>query len=125
MSCSCQGKALFEIKCPQKYRNGLSRWDLDPGFPVSFDGCLDEGHPYYYQLQHHMLVTGSEKNYYYIWTKAKTVNFTLITFQNDNNFLKKLTEKFDHLLEVVILPELVSRKSAVENTEDEKLYCIC
>ena len=125
VSCSCHGKALLEIKCPHKYRNGLSGWDSDPGFPVSPDGCMDEGHPYYYQLQHQMLVTGFEKNYFYIWTKAKTDNFILITVQKDNNFLKKLTEKFDHLFEVVILPELVSRKSDVENTENEKLYCIC
>ena len=71
MSCSCQGKALLEIKCPRKYRNGLSRWDLGPGFPVSSDGCLDEGHPYYYQLQHHMLVTGFEKNYFTFGQKPK------------------------------------------------------
>ena len=95
------------------------------GVPVSSNGCMDEGHPYYYQLQHQMLVTGLEKNYFYIWTKAKTDNFMLITVQKDNDFLKKLTEKFDHLFEVVILPELVSRKSDVDNTENEKLYCIC
>ena len=29
---------------------------------------------------------------------------------------------FDHLFEVVILPELVSRKSDVDNSENEKLY---
>ena len=49
----------------------------------------------------------------------------LITVQKDNSFLKKLTEKFDHLFEVVILPELVSRKSDVESTENEKFCCIC
>ena len=49
----------------------------------------------------------------------------LITVQKDNDFLKKLIEKFDHLFEVVILPELVSRKSGAENTENEKLYCLC
>ena len=86
---------------------------------------MDEGHPYYCQLQHQMLVTGFEKNYFYIWTKAKTDNFMLITVQKDNNFLKKITEKFEHLFEVAILSELVSQKSDVENTENEKLYCIC
>ena len=54
-------KALLEIKCPHKYRNGLSGWDSDPGFHVSSDGCMDEGHPYYGQLQHQVLVTGFEK----------------------------------------------------------------
>ena len=72
-----------------------------------------------------MLVTEFEKNYFYIWTKAKSGSFILITVQKDNDFLKKLAEKFHHLFEVVILPELVSRKSDVENTENEKLYCIC
>ena len=104
-------KRSFGDECPHKYRNGLSGWDADPGFPVSSDGCMDEGHPYYYQLQHQMLVTGFEENYFYIWIKAKTDNFILITVPKDNNFVKKLTEKFDHLFEVVILPELVSRKS--------------
>ena len=37
----------------------------------------------------------------------------------------KLTEKFDHLFEAVILPELVSGKCVLENTKNEKLYCIC
>ena len=72
-----------------------------------------------------MLVTGFEENYFYIWIKAKTDNFILITVEKDNNFVKKLTEKFDHLVEVVILPELVSWKSDMKNTENEKLYCIC
>ena len=72
-----------------------------------------------------MLVTGFEKNCFYIWTKAKTDKFFLITIQKDNDFLKKLTENFNHLFEVVILPELVSRKSDVEKTENEKSYCIC
>ena len=118
-------KRSFGDECPHKYRNGLSGWDADPGFPVSSDGCMDEGHPYYYQLQHQMLVTGFEENYFYIWIKAKTDNFILITVEKDNNFVKKLTEKFDHLVEVVILPELVSWKSDMKNTENEKLYCIC
>ena len=46
----------------------------------------------------------------------------LITVQKDNNFLKKTTEKFEHLFEVAILSELVSQKSDVENTENGKLY---
>ena len=61
VSCLCHGKALLEIKCFRKCRNGLSRWDSDPGFPVSTDGCIGEGHLYYYQLQHQMLVTGFKK----------------------------------------------------------------
>ena len=70
-----------------------------------------------------LLLQDFKKNYFYIW--AKTKNFLLITVQKDNDFLKKLTEKFDRLFEAVILPELVSWKSDVENTENEKLYCIC
>ena len=81
---------------------------------------MDEGHPYYYQLQHQMLYTGFEKNIFTFGQKAK-----LISVQKDKNFLKKLTKKFDHLFEAVILPELVSWKSDVENTENEKFYCIC
>ena len=72
----------------------MSGWDSDGGFPVSSDGYMDEEHPYYYQLQHQMLVTGFEKNYFYIWTKAKTGSFILITVQKDNDFLKKLAKKF-------------------------------
>ena len=91
LSCSCHGKTLLEIKYPHKYRNGLPGWNSDPGFPVFSDGCMDEGHPYYCQLQHQMLVIGFEKHYFYIWTKAKTDDFILITVQKDNDFLKKLT----------------------------------
>ena len=87
VSCSYHGKALLEIKCPHKYRNGLSGWDSDPGFHVSSDGCMDEGHPYHVQLKHQVLLAGFEKNYFYIWTNTKTDNFKLITVQKDNNFL--------------------------------------
>ena len=117
MSWSCHRKVLLEIKCPHKYRNELSGWDSDPGFPISSNGCMDEGPSNAcYRIW---------KNYFYIWTKTKTDNFILITVQKDNNFLKKITEKFEHLFEVVILSELASQKSDVENTENEKLYCIC
>ena len=125
VSCSCHGKTLLEKKCPHKYRNGFSGWDSDIGFLVSFNECMDEGHHYHFKLQHQILVSRFEKNYSYVWTKAKTNKFILITVRKDNNFRKKLTEKFNHLFEIVMLPELVSRKKAVENTENEKLYCIC
>ena len=81
----------------------MSGWDSDPGFPVTSDGCMDGGHPYYYQLQHQMLVTGFEKKNFCIWTRVKTDNFILITVKKDNSFLKKLTVKFDHPFKVVIL----------------------
>ena len=73
VSCSCHGKVLLEIKCPHKYKNELSGWDLDPGFPVSSNGCIDEGHPYYYQLQHQMLVTGFEKIIFTFGQKPKLI----------------------------------------------------
>ena len=49
VSCSCHKKALLEIKCSLKYRNGLSGWDLDTGVPVPSNGCMDEEHAYYYR----------------------------------------------------------------------------
>ena len=63
-----------------------------------------------------MLVTGFEKKYFYIWTKAEADNM-LVTVQKDNDFLKKLTEKCDHLFQAVILPELDSWKRDVEKIE--------
>ena len=46
---------------------------------------------------YNMLVTGFEKNYFYIWTKAEADNFMLITVQKETIFSKKMTEKTDHL----------------------------
>ena len=63
-----------------------------------------------------MLVAGFEKKYFYIWTKAEADNM-LVTVQKDNDFLKKLTEKCDHLFQAVILPELDSWKRDVEKIE--------
>ena len=57
--------------------------------------------------------------------KPKTDNLIAITVQKDNDFPKKITEKLNHLFKVIVLPELISRKSAVENTENEKFYCLC
>ena len=57
--------------------------------------------------------------------KPKTDNLIAITVQKDNNFPKKITEILNHLFKVVVLPELISRKSAVENNGNEKFYCIC
>ena len=37
-------------KYPHKYENGLSGWESESGFPVSSDGCMDEGQPYCYKL---------------------------------------------------------------------------
>ena len=81
MSYSCHGQALLEIKCPHKIRNGLYGWDSDPGFPVSSDECMFEEHLII--TSYKMLVTGYEKKYFYIWAKAKTDNFILITVQKD------------------------------------------
>ena len=65
---------------------------------------------------YNMLVAGFEKKYFYIWTKAEADNM-LVTVQKDNDFLKKLTEKCDHLFQAVILPELDSWKRDVEKIE--------
>ena len=66
---------------------------------------------------YNMLVTGFEKKYFYIWTKAEADNIMLVTVEKDNDFLKKLTEKCDHLFQAAILPELVSWKRDVEKIE--------
>ena len=71
MSYSCHGKALLEIKCPDKIRNGLSGWDSDPVFPVSSDGCMFEGHLII--TSYKMLVTGYEKNIFTFGQKPKLI----------------------------------------------------
>ena len=81
MSYSCYEKVLLEIKCPHKIRNGLYEWDSDLGFPVSSDECMFEERLII--ISYKMLVTGYEKKNFYIWAKAKTDNFILITVQKD------------------------------------------
>ena len=35
VNCDCHGMGVLEIKCPEKYMNGLFNWQNDKKFPVA------------------------------------------------------------------------------------------
>ena len=125
--CSCHGKGLLEIKCPFKYRENLKGWQYDPTFPISPDGDIRTSHKYYFQMQHQMLVTNVQFTYFYIWSNGPDIeNFLIVKVVKDDDFCTKLLEKYDKLFNIVILPELLTRKChPSERDQDEKQYCIC
>ena len=62
VSCECHGMGLLEIKCPYKHMKSLENWRSDPKCPVDKDGNIKQNHPYFFQIQHQMMVT--QTNYF-------------------------------------------------------------
>ena len=74
ITCDCHEPGLVEIKCPYKYRNGLSQgWYTDKNSPINQTKCIKQSHSYFFQMQHQMLVTN--KNYvdFFVWSAGKNV----------------------------------------------------
>ena len=41
VTCDCHGKGVIEIKCPYKYRGGLTGWKSDKDFPIDAQGISE------------------------------------------------------------------------------------
>lgn len=127
VECECHGKKLLEIKCPFKYKKGLSAWKSDKDCPVTVDNKFKSNHEYYFQVQLQMLVTEIDKCDFYVWSESKE-NYSKtfkLTVNKDNEFCNRLKEKLQNVFENVFLPELVTRKLDPNNKKTQKLYCYC
>eukprot|EP00795_Rhopilema_esculentum_P005562 gene5562-9564_t len=74
VTCSCHGKGVLEIKCPFNYKDGFDDWQHDKNFPLASLGpgfIMKKNHPYYYQIQLKMELSGAEFGYFYIFAGNK------------------------------------------------------
>ena len=55
-SCDCHGMEVLEIKCPEKYMNGLFNWQKDKKFPVTKTYEIKRNHPYWTRTQNHLVL---------------------------------------------------------------------
>lgn len=69
--CDCHETRLLEIKCPYKYKEGLSNWQNDPDFPLNSSGVVKESHPYYTQMQLQMFVCDAVMRVFNIFSSKK------------------------------------------------------
>ena len=70
VECRCHGRGLLEIKCPFKYRDGLSGWREEKNCPIAFSEEMKKNHQYFFQVQHQMLVTNTKYCDFFVWTQG-------------------------------------------------------
>ncbi|WAQ95781.1 ING2-like protein [Mya arenaria] len=107
--CHCCGASLLEIKCPYTLKESLLDNDSEKYcLTRNSQGImlLDHKHPYYYQVQTQMGVTGIRATHFVIMTE-KAVHIELVPF--DIDVWTEICEKAETLMKVAILPELVGK----------------
>lgn len=107
VSCDCCGSSLIEIKCPYSVQNTSVHEHLNY-LERTNEGryFLKRDHPYYYQVQTQLGVTGKELCFFVVWTN-KNIHVERIVF--DENFYSEICSKTKILFDSVILPELVAK----------------
>lgn len=126
-TCDCHETGLLEIKCPYKYKTGLSKgWRQDKNCPINEDGSMKESHQYYFQIQQQMLVTGLNFCDFFVWSFGTEENDKFLIRVNKNvEFCQKLLAKIELVFYKVILPELYTRSNDPKNENEYETYCIC
>ena len=127
VKCSCHGKGVLEIKCPFNYKDGFDGWQHDKNFPLASLGpgfIMKKNHPYYYQFQLQMELSGAEFGYFYIFAGNKKEGMICPVGKN-NDFITKLKETLTSKFFKSILPEIVSRKTELGTPTNRSLYCTC
>lgn len=108
VSCDCCGTFLLEIKCPYCVKD-RSVYDKDIAYlEKSDDGRfnLKKDHPYYYQVQTQMGVTGTPMSFFVVWS-SKDMHVERIFF--DDQFYEDICSKANVVFETAILPEIVGK----------------
>jgi putative phage-type endonuclease len=105
-NCTCCGKATLEIKCPYKYRDGLTGSSEDTQFCLDKALQLKKNHEYYHQVQLHMFVCNTQYCDFVVWTK-QVVAINRIT--RDEEMLQAVLPKAEKFFKQSILPELLTR----------------
>ena len=124
VTCDCHEDAVLEIKCPYKYKDGLSNWELDKDFPIYSNFAMKKDHSYYYQIQLQMELSNVHFGYFFVFSPAEKASLLCIV-EKDANFVSNLKQVLSMKFYDCILPEVVSRKMDSDVSHDRRLYCIC
>ena len=120
ISCSCCGDGVLEIKCPFKYRDGLEGWKSDQGFCLDANYNLKCTHPYYSQVQLHMLMNNLQYCDLFIWLREDAL---LIKLCYDQSWADNSIDKMEAFFVKHILPELFTRKINHELQQVKSIGC--
>ena len=90
---------VLEIKCPEKYINGLFKWQKDKKFPVTKTYEIKRNHPYFYQMQMQMVLAKRSYCDFFVWSKGKE-NFDklIVRVDVDISFQQELKAKLINVL---------------------------
>ena len=71
-TCDCCGTFVIECKCPYSIRSEkvLDAWDRTDFLKMENGTvCLNKAHKYYTQLQGEIVISGTSKGYFVVWTQ--------------------------------------------------------
>ena len=75
VNCDCHSVGVLEIKYPEKYMNGLSKWEEDrnppPPLLLTKTYKIKRNHPCFYQIQVQMLLAKRSYCDFIVWSKGK------------------------------------------------------
>ena len=131
VGCSCCGKRCLEIKCP--YSDKDNHITYIAGQKNSYlyyqeDGTvfLKSNHPYFYQVQTQMLVTGFQFCDFFVWTNCDSLQ---IVIENDEYIQAEIINKAKNLFCKVLLPELTTKYFTKPNKKNDTnlndTWCMC
>lgn len=132
VTCDCHGDSLIEIKCPFKHRyeSVYTAAKDNVSFPLRLqenEFILPSSHPYFYQVQLQMFVTGIHSSYFVVFTSVDLVS-VLVTF--DEEFIQSKLSFVRLFWEKCVIPEMIGTaftrpKMMVENADKENSYPPC
>lgn len=141
VTCPCHGDYLIEIKCPFTHRHSSVKdaAEKDAKFPLRLslpDGQgsfeMSKTHPYYYQVQLQMFVTGIHRCFFIVFTNVDLV-YVLVKF--DTDFMASKLHSAQQFWEKCVLPEMLTgcftasrrmiQQDPAGNKENSYLPCWC
>lgn len=118
VNCGCCGRGTVEIKCPYKYRDGLTGSVEDRDFCLDQSFCLKKNHKYYYQVQLHMFVCGVQYCDFVIWTQQDLI---ITRVARDDLMLSTALPIAEQFFKQNILPELLTR--SMDQQQQTPMVC--
>ena len=120
VGCSCCRERCVEIKCPYSDKDNYITDIVGQKNSYLYyqeDGTifLKSNHPYFYQVQTQMLVTGFQFCDFFVWTNCDSLQ---IVIENDEYIQAEVINKAKNLFCKVLLPELTTKYFTKPNKEN-------